>query len=121
MRIIIVFLLSILFFSCKTKDVIQSDQLLKFIVILEQPAHPKVLKKDISFDLIAFTGIDVSLNQWAVDFKGMPKDANKLRASLLSHPKVISVFTLAQYEKIKLKNSKKGKDGAFGKKGNSKN
>ena len=117
MRIIFVLLLTSLFFSCKTKDAIQSDELLKFVVILEKSSSPKVLKKDISFDLITYTGIDKSLNQWTVDFKGLPKDTNKLRASLLSHPEVISVFTMAQYEKLKLKKQKKSEDGAFGKKG----
>ena len=115
MRIVIVLLLSCLFFSCKTKQGIRSDQLLKFVVTLEQSVNPKVLKKDISFDLIAYTGVDKNLNQWSVDFAGLPKDTNKLRASLLNHPKVISVFTMAQYEKLKNKNKNKSNDGAFGK------
>jgi len=109
-----------LFFSCKTKDVIQSDQLLKFVIILEQSSSPKDLKQDIPFELIAFKGLDEKLNQWAVDFEGSQKDVNKLRASLLSHPIVISVFTMAQYEKLKLKNTKKDDGSAFGKGGVSK-
>jgi hypothetical protein len=120
MRITIVLLLTCLLFSCKTKDAIQSDQLLKFVVILVQSSSPKDLKKDIPFELIVYKGLDEKLNQWAVDFKGLQKDVKILRKSLLSHPKVISVFTLSQYEKLKLKNTKKEKGGAFGKGGASK-
>lgn len=120
MRVVIGILLTCLLFSCKTKKVVQTDELLQFVVILEKSISPKDIKKDIPFELIESSEIDKDINQWSVNYKGMPKDMNKLRASLLSHSKIISVFTIAQYEEFKLKKAKKKKSDAFGKKGTSK-
>ena len=114
MRIVLTLLVSSLFFCCKSKQVILPDHLIKYVVVLEPSANPKNLKKDISFDLISYEKVDKELNHWAVDFKGLPKDSNKLKASLLNHPKVLTVFTMDQYEKFKLKTAKKDREGTYG-------
>jgi len=100
---------------CKSKDVLPTDQLLNFVVILEGESTPKVLKKDISFELIDFKKANKTLNQWTLNFKSGLKNEKKLKAELLNHPKVVSVYTQDQFEKINLKNNKKAKVGPIGK------
>lgn len=117
MRVFFVLLFISLFVSCKTKEVLPQDQMIKYVVILKEASNPSVLKKGIPNDILDYRNLDKKLNQWVVDFKALPTENEKLGASLLNHPKVISVFTWAQFEKLKQKNENKAVDGAFGKGG----
>lgn len=105
---------------CKSKSVISTDQLLEYVVILEKNATPKLLKDEISFDLINFKRNDEELNQWALDFNEDLKKAQKIKTALLNHPKVVSVFTKAQFDEIRLKKGKKTSEGSLGRERNAK-
>lgn len=115
MRIIVFLLLSCSLLMCKSKEVIPTEQLLNFVVILEGESSPKTLKKDISFELVDYKKANKTLNQWSLQYKGEAKSEKKLKAELLNHPNVVSVFTQDQFEKINLKSSKKAKVGPIGK------
>ena len=99
---------------CKSKDALPTEQALNFVVILEGELSPKVLKKDISFELISYKKSNKTLNQWTLSYKADLKKEQRLKAELLNHPKVISVFTQDQFEKLNLKNGKKAKVGPIG-------
>lgn len=118
MRILAFVLLSSTFLMCKSKNAIPSDQLISYIVILEKGASPKHLKKDISYKLENHEQQDKMLNQWMLAYNGDPIEENSLRAELLNHPKVISVFTKEYFEKLKLKDNSKIKSGISNKRGN---
>jgi len=98
---------------CKSKDVIPNDQLLDYVVILEKEATPKALKKDIKYDLSAFNKTDKEANQWALSYNTDVKNEKKLKSQLLNHPKVVSVFTKAQFEKLMLEKGRR-KAGDYG-------
>lgn len=97
---------------CKSKDVLPTDQLLDFVVILEKETTPKVLKKEISYDLVDFKKADKEINQWALNYKTDPINEKKLKSELLNHPKVVSVFTKAQFEELMRKKAKAGDYGS---------
>jgi len=100
---------------CKSKNVIPADDLLKYVVILEEDATPKVIKEDISFNLASFNKGDKLLNQWTLEYdEGVGKE-QKIKAALLNHPKVVSVFTKEQLETMLLKRGKKSGIGSLGK------
>ena len=116
MRIIAFLFLSCSLLMCKSKDVLPTEQLSSFVVVLEGETSPKVLKKDISYELVDFKKANKTLNQWSLKFNVSLKEQKKLKAQLLNHPKVVSVFTQDQFDKINLKNGKKSKVGPIGKK-----
>lgn len=101
---------------CKTKDVVPTQQLTQFVVILQDDFTPKAIQKDIPFEMVDFKKINKTLNQWRVNFNIEEKDQTSLKRALLNHPKVINVFTPEQMEIINLKNSKKAKVGSLGEK-----
>jgi len=115
MRILVFILLSSLLVMCKSKDAVPSVEPLSFVVILTKNASPKTLKKESSFKLIDFKKVNKTLNQWTLKFDEDIKQSKKIKAELLNHPDVISVFEQEEFDRINLKNGQKSKVGAIGK------
>lgn len=118
MRIFYLLVLVVAFSMCKTKDVIPTDQRIKYVVILEEKASPKEFNEVIPFEVIESVKDDEKkANIWFVDFKASQKDNGKLRSSLLNHPKVISAMSHEDYQKMKNKKTQATKEGSMGKAG----
>ena len=114
MRILAFLILICTLIMCKSKDVLPSSEQLNYIVILEGQSTAKALKNGISFDMLDYDKTKDTINQWAIVFRGNLKNSSKLMAELLNHPKVVSVFTKEQFEKLKSKNEQKSKEGMNG-------
>ena len=99
---------------CKSKDAIPADGLLEYVVILEKGATPKGIKKDIAFNLSNFNKEDKVRNQWLLEYKEGTGKEKKIKAALLNHPEVVSVYTKEQFELILLKKGKKSMEGSQG-------
>lgn len=120
MRIVVAFFMLALMFSCKSKSTIVAGETLEYIVILKKGTKPNVLKGAIQFKVLSFNDMETKLNQWKVAFQGQPADSKKLKSSLLNHPDVISVFTLAEFDTVRSKKGKKSVQSIQGKGGVSK-
>ena len=91
---------------CKSKAVIPSDQLLNYIVILKKDVTVKDLKKDLKNDVKDFNKMKSEMNQWALVFHGESKESSTIKAELLNHHDVVSVFSKEEFEKMQLKEKK---------------
>ena len=107
-------------FSCKSTSVVSADQTLDYAVVFEKNATPQVLKKAVACEVIDYLVLDEKLNQWHVSFKGQTPEDKKLKTSLLNHPKVISVLTMAEYKIYQRKKGNKSTQAPHGKGGVSK-
>jgi len=114
-RFLIFILLSCAFIMCKSKSVMPTELLLSYVVVLENDTKPNDIKADISFKQVNAKEDERDENQWIVDYDEDPGKIKKIKAELLNHPKVLSVFTKAEYLKLKGKTGQSTKVGSLGK------
>ena len=116
MKYWIVLVLPLLFVACKTKKLVPESEEISLYVMLKEDVSPKNIKGDLTFDLSSYDKASDMANQWLFKFIEEKSKENKIRAELLNHPQVISVFDQEQYAKIKAKKESGGKQGVTGKK-----
>ena len=116
MKYWIVLALPLLFMACKTKKIVPGSEEISLYVMLKQDVSPKTIKEDLSFDVNSYRKASDIANQWLFKFIEEKSKENQIRAELLNHSQVISVFDQEQFAKIKAKKESGGKDGITGKK-----
>ena len=112
-RLLMFVLLSCGFIMCKSKSIVPAEQLLSYIVVMESDASPKELKSSISFNQLNYEESDKSSNQWLVNYAEDTSKEKRIKAELLNHPKVLSVFTVDEYAKYKDKENRRSKSGSI--------
>lgn len=115
MRIVVFVLLVSIFCMCKSKNIVQQDELVSYIIILKEKTTPKTLLKELDLTALETRRSNKDLNQWTVTFDATGDKVKNIKAQLLNRQEVISVFTLEEFEKIELKKNNKGDADTSGK------